>query len=725
MGNTMKQRNRKRKILFIGSAILILLVVVILILTPVLVKNYINKNGVELTGRTLLVEKLKYNYFTSTLIVYDAKMFEQNSSETFVSFDTLLVNLKPVSLLKHELHVQQFQVVNLNARILQNDTVFNFSDLIDFFYTGEKVEPDTTSEAYKLNLNQIEIQNGEVSYTDQQLDHTIGLQKISFIIPQIYWGGEKSTADVTFNIGAGGSISSSFDFDSGTGAYQGEAILHQLDPEIILPYLQEYINIKEIDGTFDADIRYSGNRKSLEDFLINGTAALKNLMLKDAQDRDVLGVADAEVELKYFKPLLYEAEIGYVRFNQPYAYVALIDSMTNIEKMLIFESAETQPSEEKQPYNIFIDQIRIERGLIDFSDQRLTETFNYELSDVKVDMDSLSLNTSWIKINSSMKLNKRGNLEAQLGINPYNPFQHIELNYVLSDFQLPDVNIYSKHYTGLPILFGEMYYVNKTTIIDRQLESSNELVIRNVEMGRKTGGLYDVPIKLALFILKDINGDVVLDIPVSGDLSDPKTNVGQIVWNTFKGFMFKIVASPFKVLGSLLGADPKELEEITFIYSDSTLTGKQRRSLDLLLELEQMKPELAIQMQYLNDRKLERADAAAQIVQKAYQKANNKNPLTQRKDYLEYLQKESGRDSLVMQDYERLLAPPGQVDSLIELREINRIEMVSDYIQAQNDSSSIIIREYQPQEVLNIGSRPRFSISYKLAEDLSQKDSIP
>ena len=85
----------------------------------------------------------------------------------------------------------------------------------------------------------------------------------------------------------------------------------------------------------------------------------------------------------------------------------------------------------------------------------------------------------------------------------------------------------------------------------------------------KTGGLYDVPIKLALFILKDINGDVKLDIPVSGDLSDPKTNINKIVWETFKGFMFKIVASPFKALGNLLGAQPDEIEEITLVYSDS------------------------------------------------------------------------------------------------------------------------------------------------------------
>ena len=582
-----------------------------------------------------------------------------------------------------------------------------------------------------MNLNQIEIKNGRFSYTDQQLNHTIGMRNISFLIPQIYWGGEESTADVTFNIGEGGSFSSSFDYNSKTHEYSGEAILKHLNLDIALPYIQQYMNFSTVEGLLDADILFKGDATKLEEFTLQGEAGVTNVMFTDHNEQKVLGVASADASLKTFKPFQFDAEVEQIKLTKPYLNLVLKDSVFNLEELIVdqnhsgeVEKADTV-SKESNPYHVTVNNFVIDSGLIDFSDQRLREPFNYELSAVNVDMDSISLSSEWLEINTTMKLNKRGNLEANLGVNPRDPFSHIELNYVLSDFQLPDVNIYSKHYTGLPILFGEMYYVNKTTIIDRQLESSNELLIRNVEMGRKTGGLYDVPIKLALFILKDINGDVKLDIPVSGDLSDPKTDVGQIVWNTFKGFMVKIVASPFKALGNLLGAQPDEIEEITFVYNDTTLTRKQQRSLDLLLELEQMKPELAIEMQYLNDRKLERVDAASQIVQQAYQEKHNKNPLANRKDYLEYLQNESGRDSLVMQDYERILAPEAAKDSIVEWREQQRIEMVSDYLQTQNDSTKIRILKYNPDDVLNIGSRPRFAISYKLAEDVAPDGSNP
>ncbi|WP_303918555.1 DUF748 domain-containing protein [Draconibacterium sediminis] len=724
-----KQKTGKRKrIVLIVLLALTLVVVVALALAPGFIKNYINKNGAELSGRTIAIEKIKYNYFTSTLRVFNMAMYEQNNTDVFVGFDTLFLNLKPLRILKHEINVQQFQLVNPYSQVIQTDTVFNFSDIIEFFDTEEtEVDEDTTqAKPYRLNLNLLEIKNGTVSYTDTKLNHNVAMEDISFLIPQIYWGGEESTADLAFNVGRGGSISTTFDYNSKTGDFWGDIKLNKLVLDIALPYIQEYMQFNKMKGTLDASVNFNGNENDLTNFTMSGNAEVDSLMFTDPNDRNVLGAAKTTLDLSHSKPLLYEAEIGKIEITRPYVYFALIDSLSNFEKMMVPVEAETvadtTESEENEPYDIIIDKLVIDDGLIDFSDQRLQEVFNYELSQVHVDMDSLSLNSNWLEINSNMKLNKRGNLEAELGLNPYDPFQHIELNYVLSDFQLPDINIYSKHYAGLPILFGDMYYRNKTSIINKQLNSENELVIRNVEMGRKSGGLYDIPIKLALFILKDKNGDVNLDIPVTGDLSDPKTDVGKIVWNTFKGFMGKIASSPFRALGNLLGADPKELEEITLAYSDTTLTRKQHRSLDLLLELEQQKPGLLIEMQYMNDRKLERIDAAAQLVQDNYTKETGKNPRRNNKEYLEYLKNETQRDSLVMQDYERLLAPETKVDSVIISRENNRIQMVNSYLHEHNDSTTIRVLEYDEDEVLNIGSRPQFKISYKLAEDEAPLD---
>ena len=50
---------------------------------------------------------------------------------------------------------------------------------------------------------------------------------------------------------------------------------------------------------------------------------------------------------------------------------------------------------------------------------------------------------------------------------------------------LSDLNIYSRHYMGFPILYGDMYYKAHTEIIDGQITSENKLIIHNVELGDK------------------------------------------------------------------------------------------------------------------------------------------------------------------------------------------------------------------------------------------------
>jgi hypothetical protein len=383
------------------------------------------------------------------------------------------------------------------------------------------------------------------------------------------------------------------------------------------------------------------------------------------------------------------------------------------EEVTVADSSET----EDEPMEFTVNHLVIQNGLMDFSDQTLNEPFNYELSQIAVDMDTISLQDNWVNVKASMKLNKRGNLEAKVGFNPMSPLDKIALDYELTDFQLPDINIYSKFYTGLPILFGEMYYKNKTRIDNKQLVSENNLIIRKVEIGRKTGGLYDVPIKLALFILKDINGDINFDIPVRGDLSDPKVRIWPIVWDTFKSFSYKIVASPFKALGQMLGVSEKELEEITFIYSDSTLTDNQTRSLDHLLKIAEIKPELQIELLYRNDRKLERMDAVSWYSQNRFMQKTGKKPLTNSAEYLSFLKTETGRDSLNIQDYERIFTPPAVADSILTVREKQRYNNVANYLKSKNDSTTIKVIGYNPDEVLNIGSRPRFEVKYLLAEE--------
>lgn len=127
------------------------------------------------------------------------------------------------------------------------------------------------------------------------------------------------------------------------------------------------------------------------------------------------------------------------------------------------------------------------------------------------------------------------------------------------------------------------------------------MIIENVEIGEKQGGLHELPLKFAIFLLKDREGVIDLDVPVSGDLKDPEVNIGKIAWNTLKNLIVKTLAAPYDWLAKLVGVDPKDIQTIEFAYGDTTMTNQIRGQLDLLLSLEEKKEGLGIELVYYSE----------------------------------------------------------------------------------------------------------------------------
>lgn len=89
-----------------------------LIIAPSIVKQQMVKRSKDLIGRQISLSKLKVNYLTSTIRIIDFNMLEADEEEVFVSFDTLLVNLAPLKLIRKNLVIQQFYLKGLTTHIV-------------------------------------------------------------------------------------------------------------------------------------------------------------------------------------------------------------------------------------------------------------------------------------------------------------------------------------------------------------------------------------------------------------------------------------------------------------------------------------------------------------------------------------------------------------------------------------------------------------------------------
>ena len=665
---------------FIVLPVIFGLILVLLLLLPYGLRKYINEHGNEYTGRKISVRDISINYFSSELTVLDLKLLEADGQSAFVSFDSLRIRISPFPLFLSRLEVKQLRLVKPFVNVIRKGTVFNFDDILVFLNSRPKAPPsEKPSSPFEYLIRNISVDQGQLIFNDKTVDHTTTLHDLNFFIPYLGFNqDEVKDAGVRFHFENGGSLEAKTNVNQVSLAYQIDFHLEKLDLSPFLPYAKSYFKISGMNGLVGGDFHMAGKGTNMDSILFRGKGQVSEFLAKDLSNKKVLGAKLASVSIRDSYPMLFKFQFDEIKLTEPYLYVEMKDSTINMLNLMVESAPDTVPF----TYSYRINQLKIENGMLDMRDNSYEAPFDYHLSEIALKVDTLSSQSKWVKMYSTMKLNNRGKLQAELGINPSDPYE-LSVNYVINNFLLSDLNIVTNHFVGYPFLVGNMYYKGKTEIRNKQLSSENKLIIRNAKVGKKGKGLYNLPLKLALYLLKDIHGDITLDLPLSGDLNNPQTHVGKLIWQVLKNVVVKVVASPFVALSGLLGVEPAEAKGLEFGYADTTLTATHLRRIKLFTDLEKKKPDMKIELTGFNDAGLERHEIALS---------------------------EAAKPGAAV--------PVGElrVDSLQQSFAGIRIRKIEAALKSFDASSKIKVLMSNKEAPDNVGSRPVFELKYSIEE---------
>ncbi len=694
-----------------------------MILAPYIARSYINKNGKELIGRNINLEKIRINYFTFTFRIIGFKLYEKNDTSVFVRFDTLLVDLQPIKLIQSELVVKKLWLINPVSSLSKRDTVFNFSDIIDFLSTTDSTEvkdTDSSKSEFKFEFSDIRLSNGRISYTDEDINNTTLLKNLSFSIPYLSWNQNTSSkAGLKFNFRNGGYFMADGSFDPGSGDFMAKIVINNLDISEFAGYVKPYIYFNSIGGLAGCNLNINGNTDLLDSLTVKGNFLVSSFSATDKMDRKILGVDTLNVSLKASMPLADRYIIDSIAFTKPYLLFEMHDSSNNFIELLPPQLPDTLAMSNTDslsaPVVYSVNSFIVRKGIVDFTDKTLKESFNYHLSRIKMNVDSVSSWSTWLTAYSTMKLNERGDLKAEIGINPSDPYE-LKVDYVISNFQLPDISPYSKFYLGSAIVYGNLYYAGKTSITARQVTSDNKLIIRNAEIGKKSGGIFNLPLRLALYLIKDLNGDIKIDLPVLGDLNDPNIKIGKLIWATFKNFIVKIAASPFIALSNLFGVSEKDLQQLEISYQDTLLSNTNTKKLDQLIQIKEKKPELNIELAYFNDRTKEKEQIGLEEAGKIFREKTGNDYTKQSEEFEAFIKSTLVKDTLDYFNDCIKLAGIEKITAISENRDSLRVRLVQDYLKSKDFASKINIFIPDPDAVKNAGSQPIFEVKFSMEE---------
>mgnify|MGYP006181910487 CR=1 FL=1 len=131
--------------------------------------------------------------------------------------------------------------------------------------------------------------------------------------------------------------------------------------------------------------------------------------------------------------------------------------------------------------------------------------------------------------------------------------------------ELAPLSPYSGKYVGYGIEKGKLSVSIAYKIENDQLTAQNNVVLDQLTFGAPVDSpdAIKAPILLAVSLLKDRNGVIDINLPISGSLSDPQFSIGGLVVKVIVNLIVKAATSPFALLGSMFGGG-EELSNIEF-----------------------------------------------------------------------------------------------------------------------------------------------------------------
>ncbi len=184
-------------------------------------------------------------------------------------------------------------------------------------------------------------------------------------------------------------------------------------------------------------------------------------------------------------------------------------------------------------------------------------------------------------------------------------FQHLtELDLQFRNLDVPSLSPYVIKFAGRRIDDGAMDVDLSYTITANQLQGDNALRLRDLVLGDEVPHpeAMDLPLGLAVALLKDRNGVIDLEVPVTGDLGHPEFNYGSVIRTALGNIIRNIVTAPFRFLSSLVGgAEDTDIGTLAFRPGRADLAPPEQEKLLTLSSALRERPQLFLELAGVHD----------------------------------------------------------------------------------------------------------------------------
>jgi hypothetical protein len=262
---------------------------------------------------------------------------------------------------------------------------------------------------------------------------------------------------------------------------------------------------------------------------------------------------------------------------------------------------------------IAVDAINIQDGSANYADLWIQPHFAVGIQSLNGSILGLSSNPrSRAKVELKGKVDRYAPVHIWGETNPLAATTYSDIKMNFKGVELTSATPYSGRFAGYKIEKGKLSVDIDYKIENRKLTAAHKFVIDQLELGERVESpdAIHLPLKIAIALLKDRNGVIDIDLPVTGSLDDPQFKIGPLIWKAVLNLLGKIATAPFALLGHLFGGG-EQMNYIDFHPGSAVLDASEHDKLVALVKALKEKEKLELDVPVTFSPDLDRPGLAA------------------------------------------------------------------------------------------------------------------
>jgi hypothetical protein len=587
----------------------------------------------------------------------------KNSNEGLVNFKKMRLKDIALDTTTKDLFAGKISIEGLEANVKKNkDGIFNFSTLIERKNSRKESSKNRKVEnEYRARLKSFDVEGAKVNFTDESIEKRAKtvVDKIDLRAKNLdSKANSRFSYDLGLRVNNGGYLKSSGEVTHTPLKQKGTLDLRKIYLKELTPYIGEYAFLKVSDGYLNLKSHTDYKQKDEKaDLNIDGSLNVEEFFLHDSRDDSTIAsFSKADLKSFNFKTIPSSLYIDEVLLDSFYLDAVIDENkIMNLSKLL----KEPKKSQKSKAPKTKVDEnftfkllnLQLSNGSANFADYSLPIDFKTSLHDLKGNVYAVSNNKGEVAyVDVKGEVDEYGAAKLQGSFESSNIKSFLDIDFNFRNLNLNSLSGYSAQFAGYEIDEGKLFLDLKYEIKESELTSRNKITIKNIKLGDEVedANITKLPLGFAIALLENSDGIIDIDMPIEGNVDKPDFKYGTIAFKAFANLILKAVASPFTLLGKLLGIEGDELGGIDFEAGESLILPTEREKLDNLTNILLRKPKLSLSIKGSFDKEKDLlALKAKKLKQKVLELSKNEHPTI---EILEQIYTQTGGDPESLKD---------------------------------------------------------------------------